>query len=98
MEEVERAGWVFKYQDTKLDVEDLDIKQVLDVESEETPHRGTKVILFLLVTTDGLLFSGESLYKIEEEEYCTICWFIIYTTKVIYEINCILFCVYVCMY
>ena len=44
MEEVEKAGWVFKYQDTELDVEDLDIKQVLDVESEETPHRGTKVI------------------------------------------------------
>ena len=93
MEEVEKAGWVFKYQDTELDVEDLDIKQVLDVESEESPQRGTKVI-FLLVTTNGLSFSRESLYKIEEEEYCTICWFIIYTTKVIYKINCILFQVF----
>ena len=43
MEEVEKAGWVPKYQDTMLNTEDLDIKQIPDVGSEETPNRGRKV-------------------------------------------------------
>ena len=43
MEEVERNGWISKHQNTEMDIQDLDIKQVLNVEFEEPPHQGRKV-------------------------------------------------------
>ena len=43
MKELEKNGWTSKHQNTTLDVEDLDIKQILNVEVEETPNKGRKV-------------------------------------------------------
>ena len=44
MEEVEKAGWISKHQNTELDIEDLDVKQVLNVEYEDkSPNQGRKV-------------------------------------------------------
>ena len=43
MQELEKNGWTSKHQNTELDVEDLDIKQILNVELEETPNKGRKV-------------------------------------------------------
>ena len=43
MEEVELHGWISKHQNTKMDIEDLDIKQVLNMEFEESPLQRRKV-------------------------------------------------------
>ena len=42
MEEVERHGWISKYQNTEMDIQDLDIKQVLNGEFEEPHTKGEK--------------------------------------------------------
>ena len=44
MEEVEKAGWVSEHQNTELDIEFLDVKQILNVEEkEQVPKLSIKV-------------------------------------------------------
>ena len=60
MEEVERHGWTSKHQNTEMDIQDLDIKQVLNVEFEEPPQQGRKVEFWnILIECNFLKFGRE---------------------------------------
>ena len=57
MKELEKNGWTSKHQNTALDVEDLDIKQILNVELEETPNKGRKVSVLKILKQNQISFS-----------------------------------------
>ena len=46
MEEVERAGWVSEHQDTKLDIEFLNVQHILDAEDDESFSDVTEHVSF----------------------------------------------------
>jgi hypothetical protein len=50
MEEVEMHGWISKHQNTEMDIQDLDIKEVLNVEFEEPSHQKRKVEFYKYLT------------------------------------------------